>query len=84
MQHYKIEHIINNHEWEEKLTELAQRCEDINGWTENDLLQFAVKTMPMYKVWLMYIDDIVHEFEQEKINKRWWNKVKKNEGNKWE
>lgn len=64
MQTYEIAHIIDNKEWELKLTELAKRCEKINGWTEKDLLQFAVNSMPMYKVWLMYLEDIVIDKEQ--------------------
>lgn len=73
MKYFEIEHIIENPEWEEKLEELAKRCENINGWTEKELLQFAVQSMPMYKVWLMYLDDKIHELEQEKVNKRFWN-----------
>lgn len=72
MKYFEIEHIIDNQEWEEKLEELAERCKVINGLTEKDLLQFAVQSMPMYKVWLMYLDDKVHELEQEKENERFW------------
>ena len=42
MQTYEITHIIENEEWERKLTELAQRCRKLNGWTEKELLQFAM------------------------------------------
>ena len=51
MQSYEITHIIDNEEWEHKLSELADRCKKLNGWSEQDLLQFAVATMPMYRVW---------------------------------
>lgn len=53
MQSYEITHIIDNEEWENKLAELAKRCEKLNGWSEKDLLQFAVTTVPMYRVWLI-------------------------------
>lgn len=72
----ELTHIIDNAEQEKQLSELAKRCEKINGWTEKDLLQFAVQTMPMYHVWLMYLDDIVHDFEQEKVNKSFWDFLK--------
>lgn len=66
MQYYEIVHLIDNDEWEQKLSGLAQRCKSVNGWTEKDLLQFAVNTMPMYKVWLMYLEDKVIELENDK------------------
>lgn len=63
MQVYELTHTIDNEEWESKLTDLAERCKALNGWTEKDLLQFAVTSMPMYKVWLMYLEDIVIDME---------------------
>lgn len=66
MQFYEIQHIIDNKDWESKITNLAERCKDLNGWTEKDLLQFAVINMPMYKVWLMYLEDFVIDLEQSK------------------
>ena len=54
MQSYEITHIIDNEEWEHKLSELADRCKKLNGWSEQDLLQLAVTTMPMYRVWLIH------------------------------
>ena len=74
MQSYEIIHIIDNDEWERKLTELAERCQNINGWSEKDLLQFAVTTMPMYRVWLIYLEDKIREMEQEEKNKNLFNK----------
>lgn len=74
MKHFEILHIIDNEEWETKLEELAKRCQDLNGWTEQDLLQFAVQTMPMYYVWLMYLEDKVVELENEK-KKAFWRKI---------
>ncbi len=47
MQAYEITHIIDNEEWESRLTELAHRCSKLNGWTEKDLLQFAVTVTDM-------------------------------------
>lgn len=69
MQSYEITHIIDNEEWEHKLSELADRCKKLNGWSEQDLLQFAVTTMPMYRVWLIHLEDKVIEMEQEEKNK---------------
>lgn len=73
MQIYEITHIVDNDEWENKLSELAQRCQKLNHWTEKDLLQFAVTGMPMYKVWLMFLENKVIELEQ--MNKSLWNKL---------
>jgi hypothetical protein len=82
MQTYEITHIIENEEWERKLTELAQRCRKLNGWTEKELLQFAVTSMPMYRVWLMYLEDIVIDMEQEEKRKGFLEKLlKQKEGN---
>lgn len=69
MQSYEITHIIDNEEWENKLAELAKRCEKLNGWSEKDLLQFAVTTVPMYRVWLIYLEDKIMELEREEKNK---------------
>ena len=82
MQTYEITHIIENEEWERRLTELAQRCRKLNGWTEKELLQFAVTSMPMYRVWLMYLEDIVIDMEQEEKRKGFLEKLlKQKEGN---
>lgn len=79
MQAYEITHIIDNEEWESRLTELAHRCSKLNGWTEKDLLQFAVTSMPMYRVWLMYLEDIVIDMEQEEKNKSFLEKLHRKE-----
>ncbi|WP_287714113.1 hypothetical protein [Blautia sp.] len=79
MQTYEITHIIENEEWESRLAELAQRCRKLNGWTEKDLLQFAVTSMPMYRVWLMYLEDIVIDMEQEEKNKSFLEKLHRKE-----
>lgn len=78
----EVTHIIDNVEQEKQLEELAKRCEKLNGWTEKDLLQFAVQTMPMYHVWMMYLDDVVHDLEQEKVNKKFWNFFKNHKRDK--
>ena len=64
MQIYEIQHIIDNDEWEIKFTELAKRCESLNGWSEKDLLQFAVINVPMYKIWLIYLEDFIIDLEK--------------------
>ena len=74
MQAYEITHIIDNEEWESRLTELAHRCSKLNGWTEKDLLQFAV--------WLMHLEDTVTDMEQEGKRKGFLEKLlKQKEGN---
>lgn len=75
MQFYNIKHIVDNEEWESKFNELAQRCKDLNGWSEKDLLQFAVTNMPMYKVWLIYLEDLVIDLEQSKMQKSFFGKL---------
>lgn len=87
MQFYNIKHIVYNEEWESKFNELAQRCKDLNGWSEKDLLQFAVTNMPMYKVWLIYLEDLVIDLEQSKMQKSFlgklFNKRAIKDGNSW-
>ncbi len=82
MQFYEITHIIDNEEWEVKLADLARRCKELNGMGEKELLQFAVQTMPMYKVWLMYLEDFVIDLEQSKKQKCFFDKLfcKKDKG----
>lgn len=75
MQSYEITHIIDNEEWEHKLSELADRCKKLNGWSEQDLLHLAVTTMPMYRVWLIHLEDKVIEMEQEEKNKDFFKKL---------
>ena len=75
MQSYEITHIIDNEEWEHKLSELADRCKKLNGWSEQDLLQFSVATMPLYRVWLIHLEDKVIEMEQEEKNKDFFKKL---------
>ena len=82
MKHYEITHIIDNSEWENKLEELAKRCQNLNGWTEQDLLQFAVQTMPMYHVWLMYLEDKIIEMENERKNKPFLDKIHQRDNKK--
>lgn len=64
MKNFELTHIINNNEYEAKLTDLAQRCKDLNGWSEKDLLQYAVNAMPMEKIWLAFLEDMVVDMEQ--------------------
>ena len=80
MQFYEITHIVDNKEWESKFSELAERCKDLNGWSEKDLLQFAVTNMPMYKVWLMYLEDFVVDLEQSKKHKSFFDKLLNKKG----
>ena len=81
MQSFEITHIIDNDEWEQKLSELADRCRKINGWSEKDLLQFAVSAMPMYRVWLIYLEDKIIEMEQEEKKKNFFQPFLKKGGN---
>lgn len=75
MKFYEITHIVDDAEWESKLNELAHRCKNLNGWSEKDLLQFAVTAMPMYKIWLIYLEDIVINLEQSKEQKSFLDKL---------
>lgn len=38
-------------------------------------MQFAVATMPMYRVWLIHLEDKVIEMEQEEKNKDFFKKL---------
>ncbi|MBD5549433.1 MAG: hypothetical protein HDQ97_18950 [Lachnospiraceae bacterium] len=63
MKNFEIMHIIDNEELEERLKKLAERYKLINGWTEKDILQFAVNAMPLTKVWLEFMEMKADELE---------------------
>ncbi len=75
MKHFDVRLIVDNTEWESRLEELARRCESLNGWTEQDLIQFAVNAMTMYHVWLPFLEDKIIELEHEKKNKPFGNRI---------
>lgn len=75
MQFYEITHIIDNEEWEAKLSDLAKRAKKLNGMEEQELLQLAVTSMPMYKVWLMYLEDLVIDLERAEKQKFFFDKL---------
>lgn len=64
MKYIELTHIIDNKEQEEKLSKLAKRYEAINGWSEKDILQFAVNAMPMTKIWLEFMEMKADELEK--------------------
>ena len=64
MKNFEIMHIIDNEELEERLKKLAERYKLINGWTEKDILQFAVNAMPLTKVWLEFMEMKADELEK--------------------
>ncbi|MBD5462704.1 MAG: hypothetical protein HDR24_06535 [Lachnospiraceae bacterium] len=63
MKNFEIMHIIDDEELEERLKKLAERYKLINGWTEKDILQFAVNAMPLTKVWLEFMEMKAGELE---------------------
>ena len=63
MKNFEIMHIIDNEELEERPKKLAERYKLINGWTEKDILQFAVNAMPLTKVWLEFMEMKADELE---------------------
>ena len=63
MKSIELTHIIDNKEQEEKLSKLAQRYKAINGWSEKDILQFAVNAMPLTKIWLEFMEMKADELE---------------------
>lgn len=63
MKFIELTHIIDNKEQEEKLAKLAERYKTINGWSEKDILQFAVNAMPLTKVWLDFMEMKLDELE---------------------
>ena len=64
MKNFEIMHIIDNEELEERLKKLAERYKLINGWTEKDILQFAVNAMPLTKVWMEFMEMKADELEK--------------------
>lgn len=54
MEFYELTYILEDAE-KEKLTALAKRFQKINGWTEKEILQFAVSAT--------YKDDIQRKLE---------------------
>ena len=64
MKNFEIMHIIDDEELEERLKKLAERYKLINGWTEKDILQFAVNATPLTKVWLEFMEMKADELEK--------------------
>ncbi|MDE7286247.1 MAG: hypothetical protein K2N55_05335 [Lachnospiraceae bacterium] len=47
------------------MANLAERYKRINGWTEKDILQFAVNAMPLTKAWLDFMEIKADELENQ-------------------
>lgn len=45
------------------MEKLAERYEMINGWSEKDMLQFAVNAIPQTKVYLDFLEIKADEIE---------------------
>lgn len=46
MKHYEVKIIINNEKQEKRIEELARRFKKINGWTEQQIVQFMLSGFP--------------------------------------
>lgn len=64
MKHFLLEYIIDNRELEKRLEQLAMRYQQINGWGEKDLLQFAVNAMPSTEDYLNFLEQRADEMEK--------------------
>ena len=60
---FELTYIIDNQELEVRLEKLAERYEMINGWSEKDILQFAVNAIPQTKVYLDFLEIKADEIE---------------------
>lgn len=61
---FELTHIIDNQELEVRLEKLAERYEMINGWSEKDMLQFAVNAIPQTKAYLDFLEIKAEEMEK--------------------
>ena len=77
MKQFKVDFIIDNEDLENRLDQLAKRCEKLNGWKDHDLMQFAVNAMPLANVYIEFLDLKIEELEQTENIKRLINKMKK-------
>ena len=41
------------------------------------MIEFAVNAMPMYHVWLMFLEDKAIELEQKEKNEKFWSRFTK-------
>lgn len=46
IKHYKVEIIIDNEKQEQRIEELARRFKKINGWNEQQVIQFMLSGFP--------------------------------------
>ena len=53
MKQFELVYIIDNPEFEKRL---AERFKLINGWSEKEILQFAVNAIPQTKVYLDFLE----------------------------
>lgn len=56
MKQFELVYIIDNPEFEKRLEKLAERFKLINGWSEKEILQFAVNAIPQTKVYLDFLE----------------------------
>ena len=63
LKQFELTYIIDNQGQEERLEKLAKRYETINGWSEKDMLQFAVNAMTQTKVYLDFLEIKAEEME---------------------
>ncbi len=66
MEQFELIHIINDKVLEDRLEDLERRCKDLNGWSKKELLQYAVASVPLERIYLNYLEDMVLELESEK------------------
>lgn len=64
IKHYKVEIIINNEKQEKRIEELARRFKKINGWNEQQIVQFMLSGFPkIYDTLLSLMELKVDEWD---------------------
>ncbi len=46
MKHYNVEIIIDNEQQEQRIEELTRRLKKVNGWNEQEIIQFMLLAFP--------------------------------------
>lgn len=64
MKHYSVEIIIDDEKQEQRIEELARRFKKINGWSEQQVIQFMLTGFPkIYDTLLSLMEFKVDELD---------------------
>ena len=64
MKHYNVEIIIDNEQQEQRIEELTRRLKKVNGWNEQEIIQFMLVSFPkIYDTLLSLMEFKVDEMD---------------------